>query len=288
MRKIIGIGESILDIIFRNGQPERATPGGSVFNCMVSLSRCNIPAIFISELGNDKVGKLIKKFMKKNGLNTDHIYTFDDGASPVSLAFLDTNGDAEYQFFTDYPEKRLQSAFPEINEDDLLIIGSYFAVNPVLRQKLIEFLNQASKNKSIIYYDINFRKAHTAERNDLMPAFLENFQYADIVRCSDEDLENLGNPDVGWFCDNFIITRGENEISLHTPMFKKNYCVDKIKSISTIGAGDNFNAGILYGIVKENISRTDLQHLSEKLWDKLIDYGKRFAQAVCLSNENYI
>ena len=39
MRKIIGIGETILDIIFKNGQPTKALPGGSVFNTMVSLGR---------------------------------------------------------------------------------------------------------------------------------------------------------------------------------------------------------------------------------------------------------
>ena len=43
MRKIIGIGETILDIIFKNGQPTKALPGGSVFNTMVSLGRLGIP-----------------------------------------------------------------------------------------------------------------------------------------------------------------------------------------------------------------------------------------------------
>ena len=30
MRKVIGIGETILDIIFRGNQPSAAVPGGSV------------------------------------------------------------------------------------------------------------------------------------------------------------------------------------------------------------------------------------------------------------------
>jgi hypothetical protein len=32
MRKVIGIGETILDIIFENEQPRRAVVGGSVLN----------------------------------------------------------------------------------------------------------------------------------------------------------------------------------------------------------------------------------------------------------------
>lgn len=37
MRKVIGIGETVLDIIFRDEQPISAVPGGSTFNAMVSL-----------------------------------------------------------------------------------------------------------------------------------------------------------------------------------------------------------------------------------------------------------
>ena len=37
MRKVIGIGETVLDIIFKNGQPIGAVPGGSVFNGVISL-----------------------------------------------------------------------------------------------------------------------------------------------------------------------------------------------------------------------------------------------------------
>lgn len=64
MRKVIGIGETILDIIFRNEQPSAAVPGGSVFNGIVSLSRTGVPVCFISETGNDHVGDTILRFMR--------------------------------------------------------------------------------------------------------------------------------------------------------------------------------------------------------------------------------
>ena len=32
MRSVFGIGETILDIIFKEEQPYKAVPGGSVFN----------------------------------------------------------------------------------------------------------------------------------------------------------------------------------------------------------------------------------------------------------------
>ena len=51
MRKVIGIGETVLDIIFKNDQPIGAVPGGSVFNGIISLGRSGVPASFISETG---------------------------------------------------------------------------------------------------------------------------------------------------------------------------------------------------------------------------------------------
>ena len=63
MRKVIGIGETILDIIFKNNRPHAAVPGGSTFNGLISLGRLEVPVSFISELGNDRVGDFIRDFM---------------------------------------------------------------------------------------------------------------------------------------------------------------------------------------------------------------------------------
>lgn len=121
MRKVIGIGETILDIIFQNGQPSVAVPGGSVFNGIVSLARMGADVSFISETGNDRVGNTILAFMRDNGLSTEHINVFPDGKSPISLAFLNEQSDAEYLFYKDYPKQRLDVMFPKINENDICL-----------------------------------------------------------------------------------------------------------------------------------------------------------------------
>jgi fructokinase len=297
MRKVIGIGETILDIIFRDNQPERAVPGGSTFNCIISLRRCNVPALFISELGNDRVGRLLSNFMQENNLTTEYIDFYEDGNSPISLAFLDENQQAEYQFFRAFPKQRLQISFPEINADDILIISSYFALNPVLREKVYALIQYAKQQKAIIYYDINFRKAHASERDLLFPFFLENVEHASIVRCSNEDLENIFPEKtieniyekyIAPKCKNFIITYGKEATKLKTALFEKDYPVEAVTPVSTIGAGDNFNAGIIYGLMKNNILSDELPCLSEKQWDKLITYAHAFSKNSCLSLENFV
>jgi len=39
MRTVYGLGETVLDIIFKNRQPVSAKAGGSVLNALVSLAR---------------------------------------------------------------------------------------------------------------------------------------------------------------------------------------------------------------------------------------------------------
>ncbi|MDL2256607.1 carbohydrate kinase [Bacteroidales bacterium OttesenSCG-928-I14] len=294
MNKVIGIGETILDIVFQDGQPQRAVPGGSTFNCMVSLSRVGLPVLFISELTDDRVGRLIKAFMEENNMQSDYICSYKEGSSPISLAFLDENQNASYQFYKNFPKDRLKVELPLIEADDVVVISSYFAVNPILRPKVLELISKAKNNNAIIYYDINFRKAHQAEREALMHIFEENIRYSDIIRASEEDLEVVFGLEskydlIAKYPNKiFIITKGEKDVSLYHPCFAKDYPVKAIEAVSTIGAGDNFNAGLIYGLVSNSIKKERLLHMKESLWDEIIDLAKLFALNVCSSLDNYI
>ena len=61
MRKVIGMGETIMDIIFHGAQPTAAVPGGSSFNSIISIGRAGIPAVFVGETGHDEVGRPIRR-----------------------------------------------------------------------------------------------------------------------------------------------------------------------------------------------------------------------------------
>ena len=240
MRKVFGIGETILDIIFRNDQPQKAVPGGSVFNGLISLGRLNVPVSFISELGNDRVGDMIRDFMEDNHITTEFVDRFPDGKSPISLAFLDDDKNANYIFYKDYPAQRLEVPLPKIEKDDIFVFGSYYSLNPVLRTRMVEFLQYAQERKAIIYYDPNFRKAHAHEAIRLMPTVLENLEFADIVRGSDEDFQNLyGKSDaqkvykehIQFYCDRFLTTHGANGVNLHTRNFTRHFDSPQIQPL---------------------------------------------------------
>lgn len=297
MRKVIGIGETILDILFRDGQPQVAVPGGSVYNAVISLGRMGQNVTFISETGNDRVGEMILANMRENGVDTANVNVFPEGKSPVSLAFLNERNDAEYIFYKDYPRQRLEVNMPEISSDDIIMIGSYFAITPVLRDKVKELLDRAHDAGAIIYYDVNFRSTHANEAIKLMPTIIENFEYADILRGSTEDFQNMfRQPDadkvygnhVGFYCPNFICTDADGDVRLRTKHVCKDYPVTPLKAVSTIGAGDNFNAGVVYGLLKYRVRRADLAELTEADWDAIIRCGMDFSADVCKSVSNSV
>ena len=252
---------------------------------------------FISETGNDRVGNIILQFMRENNIPTDHVNVFPDGKSPVSLAFLNAQSDAEYIFYKDYPKQRLDVLFPKLEEDDIVMVGSYYALNPVLREKVLELLDQAREKKAIIYYDPNFRSSHKNEAMKLAPTIIENLEYADIVRGSLEDflymynmqdIDKIYKDKIKFYCPRFICTAGGEKVALRTNLVNKDYPVEPLQAVSTIGAGDNFNAGLIYGLLKYDVRYRDLNNLNEEIWDKIIQCGKDFSAEVCGSFSNSV
>ena len=299
MRKVIGIGEAVLDIIFKDNKPVEAVPGGSAFNAITSLGRCGISTSFISEAGNDHVGKYIIEFLKSNGVNADNVTTFPDSKSPVSLAFLNEKNDAEYIFYKDHPHDQLEFTYPDIQPDDIVLFGSFYAVNPVIRPQLVGLLDYARSHGAIIYYDVNFRPAHKDEVIRITPNLIENLDYADIVRGSHEDFATLYkkgdadkvyNAEISFYCRQFIYTHGSQPVEVRGGRdMKKAYPVPDTKVVSTIGAGDSFNAGFIFGMLKQGITRSDLERgLTGEQWDSLIGCALSFSADCCKDIFNYV
>jgi fructokinase len=296
MRKIYGIGETVLDIIFKNNQPQAAKAGGSVLNSVVSMGRMGLPVSFISEYGQDNVGALIDDFLKSNGVDSSFVHRFSDGSTSLALAFLDHKNDAHYTFYKDFPEKRLDIEFPEINKDDIVQCGSFYAIWPEIREKFKKFIQSAYDNGGFILYDPNFRPTHVSELGTLKPLIIENMKMTTLLRGSDEDFKNIfgaNSPDEAWdiartYCKTLVYTANVDGVYVRTTSFSGKFPVKQIKPVSTIGAGDNFNAGMLTAIFNNNYRREELDKLGEKEWSKIITSAVDFATHVCLSYENYI
>ena len=296
MRKIYTIGETLYDIIFQNKRPIASKPGGAMLNTSVTLGRLRLTVNVRSEHGNDPVGTEIKTLLEENHVQTDHIYRYHDGQRAISLAFRDKDNNASYTFYKSYPAERLNIRIPEFRKDDIVIFGSFFALNSEVRDKLLYLLEKAKEQGSIILYDPNFRSTHQDELSSLKPVILQNMSFADIVRGSDEDFKNIFGADtakqaydaIRQHCPALVYTVSSRFVSIQTSTITAKFGVPEITTISTIGAGDNFNAGIIYGLLRYNVKKDDLAMLTVDDWKKIQEKAVAFAANVCQSYDNYI
>jgi fructokinase len=125
----------------------------------------------------------------------------------------------------------------------------------------------------------------------------ENISLADIVRGSDEDFENLFglNDNEEIFkriqmsgCLSLVLTRGKLGSNLFSEDIRLSLPAKNIAVVSTIGAGDAFNAGIIFGLIKNGMTVNDLVNITQEQWIEILGFGVTFASDVCQSFDNYI
>ena len=254
MPRVIGIGETVLDILFKNDQPQKAVPGGSTFNSIVSLGRAGVPCEMITQTGSDHIGDMICDFLRKNGVSDEFVCRHPNTKSHITLAFLNEHNDAQYEFYKDHARDLLDIPLPQITSDDIVLFFFFFSINPVIRLFTRELVTEPRVSVAWLYYDVNFRKNHIAELPAILPNIEENMRLASVVRGSMEDFDylfGLQNADtiynrVRSLCTTLILTDGARSIRVYTPEGCETYPVAPIETVSTVGAGDNFNAGYIY------------------------------------------
>ncbi|WP_094226665.1 carbohydrate kinase family protein [Methanolobus psychrotolerans] len=292
--RVFAISETFYDIIFTKGKPISACPGGAMLNSSISLGRSGVPVSLISEFGRDNIGNIIFEFLRDNKVSTDYLCLYD-GNSPLSLAFLDNRNDATYEFYEKFPKKRLLIDIPCFSPDDIVMFGSILSVTKEARTKLEELINAAKNAGSTVLYDPNFRSSQLFRIEEIRSMIFENIAYSNIVRASDEDMRMIqgcrsSEEAYGFIkengCDYLIYTASSDGVYLKTPSCSKYYKVPAIETISTVGAGDSFNAGIVYMLHARK--DRNLENITEQVWDEIIGKAIDFSSHVCMSNENYI
>ncbi|MGM9802053.1 MAG: carbohydrate kinase family protein [Candidatus Limisoma sp.] len=163
MKKVIAIGQSVLDIIHLDGRPTASFTGGRIANMAASLGRCGISVEYVSECATDSVGDMVVDFLKRNSVGTASVDRFTEGQSQVSLIFRTSDGAERYSEYVNYPSSRFDVLWPRIDEGDIVVFGSYFAIDDNPRRGLLELLNYAQQRKAIIVYLPDFSRNYARE-----------------------------------------------------------------------------------------------------------------------------
>ena len=297
-RMIVGIGETVIDILFQGNQPMAAVPGGSCFNSLISVGRTHTPCCFVGYAGNDRIGHQVQDFLRTNHVDTSCFELRGDEKSAISLAHLDERGDAHYTFYKNPPRAHLEAPLPLLKADDVLMMSSFYAVCTGVHEQITTLLDEAREADAIVYYDLNFRMPHRSELPTLLPIIESNFRACTVVRGSTEDLDVIyGHHDaptiyrqhIQPLCPYFICTAAADDVTLCTPTAIYTFPTPQLDHVvSTVGAGDSFNAGFCYALLHQGVRKADLAQLSFEQWQRLVDVAIRFAGQVCQTTENYI
>ncbi|MFW5850608.1 MAG: PfkB family carbohydrate kinase [Bacteroidota bacterium] len=291
---IYTIGETVLDIVIKDMLPQAVKAGGSALNTAVSIAQLGNSVSFISELGTDTAGTFIIDFLNQKKVDTSHIISYA-GKTSLAIAYLNEHNDAQYEFYKDVPDS-VKFTPLNLSNKDIVLFSSSYAIAQRNRKPLMSILKQAQQTNALRIYDPNIRKQIQTESDELR-IIEENFKIADIVRASDEDCDAIFNTrhskEIFAKAQNYgvsvlIITKNKEAVEIHTPHFFAEYSVPQIHPISTIGAGDTFNAGIIHCLKDIHHTYSHAKEIPIEFWNTAIPFAIECAGLVCQSYENYL
>ena len=165
------------------------------------------------------------------------------------------------------------------------------------RNELLLHLNEAYDMNVLTFYDPNIREFGPLELFSIRKKFEENLYYTKVLKGSNQDFQRLYETsdanEIFQKIEKFgvevlIVTSGTEDVQLKTKNLLKTFPVKKVSPVSTIGAGDNFNAGLIYAMFINSIDKNNIRQISEAQWGEIMEYAIAFAGFVCESDLNYI
>ena len=296
MRKIIALGKCGLDILMEGNTPVASFPGGRILNAAASLGRLGMDVTMVGECARDSVGDIIVSFLEECGVNTRSIDRYTEGVTPVSLIFGSEGRHTSTVAYDRYPAEGFDVVWPRIDADDIVIFGSYFALDSRIRPRLLEILNYAAERKAIIIYVPGFSQSEVPRITKVMPAILENFELADLVVTRSRDLKNIYNTEdsavaynqhISFYCRTMLnLDFDGRKMILYNGAETDE--IDVAPSTNSLGWNAGAIAGVAEAIINRQLLRTSLERLDRPSRCEILSNAKSRAAEAAASPRNII
>jgi ribokinase len=256
--EVIGFGALNCDKIFQVddlARPGRETgiisaksePGGSAANTIVGLTRLGIKTGFLGTVGNDRKGSLLLEDLKREGVDLQGIIKAD-GATGTALIFIDSCGERAIYILPSVNDTFITTNHDYAKKANILHLSSFTGIDQLRMQ--ISYVSQLRSKQT----KISFSPGNIYVKlglNELKPLIERSF----VLFLNKEEANALTGTseieDVASFLDlgtkivavtlgdrgSYVVTRNK---SLNLPPYNS-------KINDTIGAGDAFAAGFLFG-----------------------------------------
>ena len=237
------IGDNCIDVYVRiNGEVvNRRYPTGNCVDTGVNLQKLGIPTAIISTTGSDADGKWMIEALTKEGLDISHLKV---GNGATAITYMDMNGNDRVH--GDYIEGVLENIV--FDEEDIAFAASHDLVHTALWGKAEDTLPaiKAAGCKAISF-DYADRLEHPLVESTLPYV---DYGFYSYHKERDEFIENFLKDKVDRGMKIAVATFGEDgSLACDKNGFYEGQIIPAREVVNTVGAGDSFIAGFLYGIL---------------------------------------
>lgn len=259
------LGETIIGSEFWLG------PGGKGSNQAIAIKRLGGDVYFLAKIGDDALAEEAKRLFQKEGLNTKFILEEPNTHTGAGIIFTDKKG------------RNAIAVAPGANghlgkEDiykfkDTISECQYLLVQMEIPLATVQYAVSLSKKLGLRVI-LNPAPAHKLSKETvknidiLIPNETEAEVLTDMSVKNYEEAVSAGRKLLEEGVKYVVMTLGENGALLVTDSSIKHFPAYRVKVVDTTGAGDAFNAGLVYGLSQG-------YNLSEA-----IDFGNKAAALV--------
>ena len=283
--KLCAFGELLIDVapygVSDRGFPiYEFNPGGAPANVAVAVCNLGLSASFIGQVGNDYFGLFLKNILEDKKVETDGLLLSDKYSTSLAIVSLKEDGERSFSFYRKHNADvmvEINDRFKrKIDEADIFHFGSVSMSEEICRKTSFELLEYAKKQSKLISYDPNLRPLLWDSLDDAKRVILKGFEYADIVKVSEDELSFLTENDNYEEACRLLSKQYPFKLLLVTfgaqgcaYFYKDKYASIPsfvVASVDTTGAGDGFFGAILAQLMNgnmniDNLNSSDLEEL---------------------------
>jgi len=234
--------------------------GGAELNFAVGCARLGLKSKWISRLGNDEFGRVIYNFARGEGVDVSEVDFVANHPTSVNFKEINESG-AGKTFYYRYHSPVLTLKTSDIHEEILEGIGLVHITGVFLaiyegNFSIVECILRLAKLKGIpVSFDPNIRlKLWTIE--EARKTYKKIFPYVDILLTGLDEIRLITGFDSTNELEKFAKKNGINSLvikegEIGSKVFQDGKWTEaaafKVQAIDTVGAGDGFDAGFVYG-----------------------------------------
>jgi fructokinase len=232
--------------------------GGSCLNIAIGMARLGVDAGFVGGISTDLFGRMIADHAVASGVELRYATR---SAHHSTLAFVRTvAGEPQYAFYNADTASRNwihRSGSIPLGEIDAIHVGSTTLVDDSSAAQTFALVREAGESATISF-DPNCRPNLIRDKAEYVARMAAFAAAADVIRMSDVDFEYLyGDCDFAGRAKSMIaagaglvvVTRGMRGVQAwHSEAGALEAEAPKVTVVDTIGAGDSFQAALLYAL----------------------------------------